>query len=152
MKTPRELILERHRAAQAHLDEIRARAIDEALAPSPSATESVTAPTGWLASFWREVVLPGRWAWSGMAAAWAVIVVLQGSSSIEVSVPSQRAERSSPDVLALLKEQHLLRIELLDGPAAVSMDNRQAPGPKSESLSPCGTALAPRRPEVASLA
>jgi hypothetical protein len=87
-----------------------------------------------------------------MAAAWVVIVALQGSSSIEVSVPSQRAERSSPDALALLKEQHLLRVELLDGPAAVSMDNRQAPGPKSFAVPPWGTALAPRRPEVASLA
>jgi hypothetical protein len=152
MKTPRELILERHRAAEAHLDEIRARAIDEALAPSPSATENVTAPSGWLASFWREVVLPGRWAWSGMAAAWMVIVALQASSAIDPSSRNARAERSSPDALALLKEQHLLRIELLDGPPAVSMDNSQPPGPKSEALSPWGTAAASRQPEVASLA
>jgi hypothetical protein len=144
MKTPRELILERHQAVESKLDQVRVRALQTALASAPHTSRS-KASASWLGALWCEVVLPARWAWGGMAAAWMIILGLQATSGLEDSSRAQRAERTSPDVLALLQEQRLLKRELLDGTATAVTHADPAPGPKSQAIPSWGTAAAPPR-------
>jgi len=143
MKTPRELILERHRAAAPRLDEIRAGVLASGAAPQKPACDD-RAPH-WISVFWREVVFPARWAWSSMAAGWVMILILQGLSRVDIPAPAASVARTSPEVLALLQEQRLLKLELLDNVGATSAHADAPPQPRSGAVPPYGTVRVPRR-------
>jgi len=68
MKTPRELLLGRHEAQTAKLDELRR----EVLAGMRG--EAERRPL--LDALWQELILPVRQAWVGLGVAWAVILIM----------------------------------------------------------------------------
>ena len=69
MKTPREILLARHRAAEPKLDAIREAVLAEALnvpapgQPAPRPSRAGVFSVGM--TLWRELILPSRRAWSG---------------------------------------------------------------------------------------
>jgi hypothetical protein len=88
MKTPRELLLERHRSRSDALDAIRERVIaDETSGASFRTTEPVTTGPSSLLPGIRAWLSFGRVAWSAFAAVWCAIVGLNlAASSLEEPV------------------------------------------------------------------
>lgn len=110
MKTPREVLLDRHASVEPHLDSLRHRVLSEVPTHSPGITRS------------REV-LPLLWhalnPWSrhaiGLLAAWTVIAVLRfGSGGREAGAPLARHVADAPrSFLAQLHEHRRQIRELL---------------------------------------
>lgn len=78
MKTPREILLARHPSTEAKLDAIRQSAVAAACRASEKdiQRQSQTAATSIWLTAWRELILPSRRIWAGLAATWAVILVI----------------------------------------------------------------------------
>lgn len=138
MKTPREILLRRHRSAEPKLD----RMWSESLAPElesgraharePSTgQQNLFLAAGW--KLWRELVLPSRRIWAGLACAWVVIAVINlASSEPTTEVASQTKPRSSEELHVLVEQRRMLA--QLIGPlsAPVYVQKHAVPGPRSE--------------------
>lgn len=114
MKTPRELLLERHAEATPQLDAIRQQVVAD-LSARP---HTITArPFGArIKMLWRELIGPARVAWGSLAAAWALIALLNLARPQPMSAADPVAARSPMPGEALrivLAEQRQLRAELL---------------------------------------
>ena len=129
MKTPREILFERHRQAGPRLDAVRQKALG-VLPPSRSEGLSVQAM---LRKAWRELIWPSRRAWAGMAALW--LAVLTANLEIKATSPAAPALRSahSRELVQAFAEQRRLLAELVrpvnPPPAAPARPNAR---PRSE--------------------
>lgn len=81
MKKPREIFLARHQAAAPKLDAIRQSVVAEEL--NNKATKEQSYRFDFVAWFlccskdvWRELILPSRRIWAGLAAVWLVLVAV----------------------------------------------------------------------------
>jgi hypothetical protein len=138
MKTPREILLKLHRSVEPKLDQMW----NESLAPelqsgrAHAREASTVRPNLFLAAgwkLWRELVLPSRRIWAGLACAWVVIAVLNlASSEPTTEVVSQTKPRSSEELRALIEQRQMLAqlIGPLSEPAYTQ--RRTAPGPRSD--------------------
>jgi hypothetical protein len=134
MKTPREILLKRHQSAEPKLD----RMWDQSLAPSVAAvcnrrdSKRNLLPTAvW--TLWRELVLPSRRIWAGLACAWVLIAVLNlASSEPSTKVASQPKPRSGEELRALIEQRRMFAqlIGPLSEPAYTR--KRTSPGPRSD--------------------
>jgi hypothetical protein len=70
MKTPREILFEKHKGAEQKLDAIRASVIAECVRPEPQPTTSV------VSALWQELVWPYRSIWAGLSVVWVGIIAL----------------------------------------------------------------------------
>ena len=126
MKTPREILLARHKAVEPKLDEIRRdvlaesfglrleaerHAAVEAEPQTPKAVSSLRFATA-VQILWRELILPRPQAWAAVAAMWVVICVLKFSTPETPHVVAQKSS-ASPEVLAEVRQQKLLFAELV---------------------------------------
>jgi len=127
MKTPRELLLERHRAAEAKLDAVRESVV--ATVRSPSAPEKPAARFTL-----RDLVLSCRWHLGALGAAWLVVLFLNVDRS---STPSMSvAQEKTPAPRQLLVSLHFYRqqlIELLEPPP---VQPAAPPPPRSQLYRP----------------
>jgi hypothetical protein len=136
MKTPRELILERHRNAEAQLEKIRAEDLAAYVLGWPAQPVSERCATSRLArgiaEFWQESLRPWRKAWLGMAALWLIILAvnLAGKEPHRNSFAS--APSPSPEVRTALREQKELMVQLLEPSGPVILSRPKTPGPRSE--------------------
>jgi hypothetical protein len=119
MKTPKEILLQRHRAVESKLNAVRQNALAALARPG-------------LAQSWREFVFSMRWHLAGMSAVWVVVLLLSLDSASRSTVAIARGKIPSARVLlaALLKNRREL-MELTGTP------------PVSEPA-----ALPPRRSEI----
>src|ERR1035438_7769634 len=148
MKTPRELILERHQPAEAKLKAIRAEDlaahVRSATQPSrqrPPAFDLSTA----VVRFWQETFWPWRRAWIGMAAIWVFILGFSLGARETPHIASTKPPRPDAVALALLQEQKQLLTQLLglDEPPLVShfrSPGSRSPGSRSAAEPPIGSA------------
>lgn len=153
MKTPRELLLEKHRAAEPALDAIRREAVNDcrrrraeslndslSLHASHSAFDQsllTSAPTWkvWpslamklLVKAWQELFVPCRRVWLGLAAVWCVIVGLNLAAREDAPVMARGPVPRAEEVLAALQEKReRLRAEL--GLARVETEAVRPPDP-----------------------
>jgi len=117
MKTPREILLERHRVAESKLDVIRHSAVaavcDRRSADSPAVTDR--------RYNWRELLFSLRWHFAALSAAWFVIACLSltagHSPGSEAKVPTQRIP-SAQIIMASLRENRRQLLELIQPPEA----------------------------------
>lgn len=109
MKTPREIIMERHGAAELALDAIRQRVVTELKPNVPSPHASI------LKLLWIELILPCRRVWMGLAAVWVVILVLNFEDHAPSANEASRvmASEISPQAMSILTEQWRLEDEIL---------------------------------------
>jgi hypothetical protein len=136
MKTPREIILERHRAAEEKLNAISA----EELASVSRASAEVQTRSNITAlfhdvieGFWHQAIWPWRRVWAGLAAIWIGILALHlASGELPHSSRAEMAETRNPQVLSALREQNKLMVQLLDPPAAPAPEPPNHSGPRSE--------------------
>ncbi|MBI3876088.1 MAG: hypothetical protein HY300_09070 [Verrucomicrobia bacterium] len=128
MKSPRELLLHRHAAAQPKLDAARAEVV-ATLQPRPDATN-------WFSLARQELFWNSRRVWAGLAAVWAVLLVCNfAMQDRSVSTASASAAAlPAAEVRQLWQAQARLRAELLGG---------MEPG-DDEAVPPAPGALRPR--------
>jgi hypothetical protein len=145
MKTPREILLNRHCAAEPRLDAIR-RAAVAAAGESRSAVPARDrrASTAWAAGVslfrryatapWRELILPSRRLWTGLAAVWAVLILIN-TFQRDTSGSSSAHGVSSPTVMASWQVQQRWMNELLadrSAPPDADRPRNVTPRPRTE--------------------
>jgi hypothetical protein len=141
VKTPRELILERHQSAEAKLKAIRA---EDLASCTRSATEgSLQRPPAFdlaaaAVKFWQEALWPWRRAWIGMAAIWLVILAFSLVTGKAPRTASTKPPRPDPQVLAVLQEQKRLLTQLLGPGAPPLVSHLRTPVPRSAAEPPPG--------------
>jgi hypothetical protein len=136
MKTPRDLLLSRHAAAQPNLDALRRQVVAEHL--GPASLEEAAPPHGFVRALWVELFWPSRRAWAGLAAVWVVVLGLNLAARQRSSEPTALVNQSSParELRLVLVEQARLRAELLqiEPLPGTEPPKRSIPGPRSERL------------------
>jgi hypothetical protein len=132
MKESREILLKHHRSVEPKLDRIWAESLATELQSEAMPTrQNVFLAVGW--TLWRELVLPSRRIWAGLACAWLLIAVLNlASSEPSTKVASKVQPPSHEEIQALLEQRRMLAqlIGPLSEPAYTQ--KRTAPGPRSD--------------------
>jgi hypothetical protein len=119
MKTPRELLLNKHAAAEPKLDAITREVLREQQ-PDERTSRS-----------WLDWLWPSPVAWGAVAAAWLVIMGFNVASG-ETTLKSHVIEaQRPPEMLQALHEQQKLFVELVM-PARVDAEPARLPRPRSE--------------------
>ena len=142
MKTPREILLTRHTAANARLDAIRAESVRAASTrQSSSHGKLVFAGTVFqiLTTAFRELIVPARRTWMGLAAAWVVLAVLNFSQSTRHEGIVSKSTLPSAELRLAFQEHQRLLDEILGVRAAAGRS--EAP-----RLSPPGRPRSQRTP------
>ena len=114
MKTPRELLLERHAEVTPRLDALRHEVVAE-LSAGPRTT-TPRAFGAWIKLLWRELIGSARLTWGGLAAAWAIIALLnlaQPEPMPGVGPVAAGPTMAGETLRVVLTEQRELRAELL---------------------------------------
>jgi len=130
MKTPRRLLLNRHRQAEPALDAIREGVVRElSRQDERAAPEARPTVANWLGIFWQELFVSCRRYWMGLGTAWCGILLigLFGAGETFTRAPS-------PAAVQAVQEQLLLRAELLTGapePDLRAVSAEPAPQPRS---------------------
>jgi hypothetical protein len=119
MKTPREILLERHRAATPELDAIR-RGIVDAKFRRRNLTTMI----------WQELIQPGRRIWSGLAAAWVLILVINFAERDPAPAGKIIA---APVMMSLGEQQRLLNVADRT-PADADREKTFSPKPRTEKF------------------
>jgi hypothetical protein len=134
MKTPREILLKRYRPVEPKLDRMWAENLaTELQSKATPARENVFLAVGW--TLWRELVLPNRRIWAGLACAWLSIAVLNlAFSEPATKVVNQSKPPSGEELRALIEQRRMLAqlIGPLSEPAYTL--KRTAPGPRSDRV------------------
>src|SRR5689334_17355107 len=113
MKTPREILFERHRQAEPRLNKVRRQALAELTAARSEAGLRQSRSEGLLKKIWLELIWPSRRAWAGMATLWlALLAVNFGMKATATSSTAGRSARSG-ELVRALEEQRRLLAELL---------------------------------------
>src|SRR5437879_13717992 len=117
MKTPRELLIARHRDAGKKLDLVRQRALEDLLDQKAERTSNAAFEhrrPGWLA-----LLLQLRWHLAGLSAAWLIILLLNVGNSSAGPETVAKTETSSPNhILASLCENRRMLSEWSAPPLA----------------------------------
>jgi hypothetical protein len=139
MKTVRELLLARHADAASDLDAIRRDVVSglgfqpkSAEIPVPRLTGKMPVPLRWLAVLWEQLVLPSRYAWAGIAAAWIALLAFNAVCSGDAPAGRQRDSASLAQVMAARVEQQRLCSELV-GVVATRRELPAEPRPSPRS-------------------
>ena len=122
MRTPREILLRQHQAASPKLDVIRAGVVAGLARPSAPETTS-----------WRAWLWPCPRAWTGLAAAWLVILGMNLAAGKGPSRPaSARLAVSRQELLELSRQQRMLARLIAPGETAEMEPPKPVPSPRSE--------------------
>jgi hypothetical protein len=102
MKTPREILLAQHHAANPKLDALRLSVVaivarEQRLEPAARTTLFQT--------LWHELILSSRRTWTGMAAIWAFILIVNFSQQDKVSSVTGKAVHPGGPVMSLQAQQ-----------------------------------------------
>ncbi len=153
MKTPRELILEKHQAADAKLRAIRAEEL-AAFVKAPARGHSCPQQRGtegelpqfstlWRVRellrtgmsarrFWEEAVWPLRRVWLGMASLWLVILAFNLAAREPHRIAIASMPPPPPEVMTALREQKQLMVQMLETSNPPTLLRPKTPGPRSE--------------------
>lgn len=130
MKTPRDILLQRHQPAAPKLDAIREAVIaDSALAPTsgkPATPSPVREP--FFVQLWRELFWSCRRVWGGLAAIWIALLVIGSATSDSRPSVAASAPQSRDWKMALQVQRQLTRqlLEQDSAPAAVVVPGRRS--------------------------
>jgi hypothetical protein len=140
MKTPRQILFQKHQSAESKLAKIRSDVIEEHFSYAVESSEiprdsSRSLLLRLLKKLWRELCLPSRRIWTGLAAAWILILILNFSSE-EKSRPelAEKPLQITPtEVRMALTEQQKLLAELVNGQPEEPVERQRfIPRPRSE--------------------
>jgi hypothetical protein len=136
MKTPRELILQRHQSAETKLNAIRGddlAACARSMATPPSHQPEPLFNLRFLAmKFWQESIRPWRRIWAGMAAIWLVLLALNLATHETPKLARHKTAPPDPELLAALREQQRLMRQWFEPAEPPPASPPKIPGPRSE--------------------
>jgi hypothetical protein len=118
MKTPREILLERHQAAAPKLDAIRrevvavAADVNRRKQPVRELTFAATLANAIRLSF-LELVWPCRRTWAGLAAVWIALFIFNVSQRDKVELAARKLPPPSPEAILAWRQQERLLAELI---------------------------------------
>ena len=143
MKTPREILLERHQIAAPKLDAIRINVLSaeflkvgqaSSLSPSKETKKSETGKMPVLLLIWRELISPCRRIWTGLATIWVLIFVVNFSQRDPSELMARKTPPVSLEMILAFRQQQQLLAELI-GPnetRAAEPPKPLLPQPRSE--------------------
>jgi hypothetical protein len=137
MKTPREILFERHQNAAPKLDAMRHIVIEEL---NNKATKErsfqeffVSLFLGCSKNIWCELIFPCRRIWTGLAAIWLLILAVNFS----LRDPSQTAmtKALAPEMMSFNEQQKLLNELLADRSLPMDIERPKVflPKPRTET-------------------
>jgi len=141
MKTPREILFERHRRAEVSLDHLRHKVLAglpasgsaEASEPNRGKRQFIRAV---LTKAWLELIWPSRHAWAGIAALWLTVGAanLAMKAGFQPSPPIGAAP--AREMVQGFEERRRLLTELLPPikPVPPAQASRPSARPRSEGL------------------
>lgn len=139
MKTPREILLERHRAAAPKLEAIRRAVVAEELNNQGTKEQSSGLDlVAWLPVcskvLWRELVLPSQRIWASLTAVWLLIIAVNFSQRDPVSSVSGRPVGSPAVMMSWQVQQRWVNELLADRslPPEAERPRNFAPKPRTE--------------------
>jgi hypothetical protein len=129
MKTPREILFEKHAPMGRRLDAVRRNAVATMAGRQERRVHL-------LSLLWRELIVPCRRTWVGLACAWGVVALLSLVSA-DYSAPAMvKTAVPTPTLRLAIREQGRMLQELLRSDGEDSVRNREEPrsaiGPRSE--------------------
>jgi hypothetical protein len=127
MKTPRDLLLAQHRAAEPQLDALRREVVQQFREEQHVTVRRMN----FLSLLWRELILPSRRLWAAVATAWVVILLV--NLSLRDPVPGGSVKVYAPAMMSFQEQQTLLNALLTDRSSPVDIDR-----PKSFTPRPSG--------------
>jgi hypothetical protein len=101
MKTPREILFNRHRAVAPKLDAIRHQIVD-----------SKSRGSNFAAVLWRELIFPSRRTWASLAAIWILIFVVNFSQR-DYSPVAVAKSSPTPEMISSFRQQEKILAELI---------------------------------------
>ncbi len=122
MKTPRDILLEQHRAAALQLNEIRHKVVEaefksagraSRLSPFERINKLETGATPVLGLIWRELIFPSRRIWAGLAAIWILIFIFNVSQHDPSERMARKSPPPSPQMMLTFRQQERLLTELI---------------------------------------
>lgn len=137
MKTPREILLAQHRAAEPKLDAIRRAVVAGALNSKATKEQSwAQSLVAWFLggsnTLWRELILPSRRVWARLAAVW-VLIIAANVSQRDHSTAAMMKASSGPAIMTFRDQQKLLNELLADRAVPVVAEKPQSFSPKPRS-------------------
>ncbi len=141
MKTPRELLLARHRAAEPKLDALRREVVAAELNNQATREQSfkVSLVTSLLCcsnKLWRELVWPCRRTWAALAAVWVVLALVHLAQR-DGSPPALAQSAPTAGMILTFRDQQEILNELFADrsvPAEVVRPGIYAPKPRTETV------------------
>jgi hypothetical protein len=109
MKTPREILFVRHQNATPKLDTIRREVLKSEFQNEPSIPFYLNLPL----MFWRELIFPCRRIWTGLAAVWIFIFIINFSQHDKSEMMARKSPPPSPEMILAFRQQELLLAELI---------------------------------------
>ena len=133
MKTPREILLQRHQSADAKLTQIRRELIAQMGVPPVTRAEGL--PLRATLTLWRELIWPARRVWAGLATSWAFLLIANANLTADRPVASAETTTQAAGLRLMFREQNRLIAELSGATEAKIMEPRipAAPRPRSEA-------------------
>jgi len=142
MKTPREILFERHRRAEVKLDRLRRKVIAGLPASGIAAASEFNRGEkpgirAVLTKAWRELIRPSRRAWAGVAALWLTVGAANLAMKAGFQSPPPIGAGPAREMVQGFEEQRRLLAELLPPPQTVppTQPTRSSARPRSEGLS-----------------
>lgn len=135
MKTPREILLERHRNAERKLDAIRCNAVAAAFRCRPQSRRGFLSTLNTqVSTLFHELIWRARHAWAGLAAAWVFIAIANYNLSGGRPATTAKDSKPAPDIFLVWREQERVLDELVDRTETKAAEPPKpvAPQPRSE--------------------
>ena len=138
MKTPREILLERHQSAAPKLDAIRRKVVgglNNKDAKAQSRTDALVASLlGCSKQLWLELVWPCRRTWAGLAAVWMALFIFNVSQRDQSELAARKLPPPSPEAIMAWRQQERLLAELIGPSAPGDAEQRKIflPKPRTE--------------------
>ncbi len=143
MKTPREILLNRHQAAMPKLDTIRHDILNAEFKVGQASRLSLISiffqmETGWkpvLRLLWRELIFPCRRTWAALAAVWMALFIFNFSQRDQAELAARKLPPPSPEAIMAWRQQEKLLAELIGPSAPADAEQRKIflPKPRTES-------------------
>jgi hypothetical protein len=133
MKTPRELLLSRHRATTPKLDTIRQSVV---AAPRQSAVINAI-PATLFQTLWRELIFPSRRTWAAFATIWLFIFLVNFAQRDNVSSVTGKTVHPGGLVMSLQVQQRWVTEHFADRDLPTEADRPRNYSPKPRTAITC---------------
>jgi hypothetical protein len=140
MKTPREILLARHRAVEPRLDAIRREVVEELNNQDAKAQGRVADFVSSLLcgpnKLWLELIWPCRRTWTALAGVWIALCIFNVSQRDKSELAALKLPPPSAEAIMAWWQQERLLAELIGSPGTGDAERRKIflPKPRTEYM------------------